>query len=377
MEGAHGPDGGIPPALPCKVFRQLLYFGPVFTQRLDDGRHHQPFDIDARGEMRAQPAALFRRQCALQQRSEDSGFDVLPVLPGRQPEFANIVGFELERRACLEQRTVELFKHSAEFARIFTFVHRAPKVFERDGKYLGMIDHPLEHRLERTDTDALFLVGFLDQPHVLGEHGEEAAHEEFGDILRVVSALEALGNLGEAFGNVLGNFSADTGRIEAVRIGPDRAQALLHILFEQILHREAVALPVREMGVVAALPAEIGIDFDDIADIGDENKGRVGVIVWQRTGVIFRLLLGGDHHPVPTFGATLGMTQLLGRLDAHQFQLLGRAHLLALGGLLRFPDEAIALVAIYPARRRSAVRMPKGDITLKDMVVMSRVFTRW
>nr|WP_233996500.1 MULTISPECIES: hypothetical protein [unclassified Erythrobacter] len=76
------------------------------------------------------------------------------------------------------------------------------------------------------------------------------------------------------------------------------------------------------MGIVAALPAEIGIDFDDIADIGNENERRIGMIVRQRARIVFRLLLGSDHHPVPRSGSALGMPQFLRCLDAGQFKLL-------------------------------------------------------
>ena len=57
-----------------------LHVAPVRAQRLDDGRHHQPLDIGARRVVRAELAALVGVERVLQQRAEDRGLDLAPVL---------------------------------------------------------------------------------------------------------------------------------------------------------------------------------------------------------------------------------------------------------------------------------------------------------
>ncbi|MDP4539032.1 hypothetical protein Q9K01_05265 [Qipengyuania sp. DY56-A-20] len=129
------------------------------------------------------------------------------------------------------------------------------------------------------------------------------------------------------------------------------------------------------MRVIAALPAEIGIDFDHIADVGDQNERWIGVIIGERAGVILRLLLGGDHHLVPGPGPALGMAQLLRGGDTGQFQLLALARPLALGRLLGFEDEALALVAVDAPGGHRAAGMAEGDGSLEDIVAEHRVLT--
>ena len=71
-----------------RVGQRLL---PVGTQRLDDRRDDQPFDIAAGRIVGAEFGALPLVQRPFQQRAEDRGLDLAPVSGGSDPEFADLL----------------------------------------------------------------------------------------------------------------------------------------------------------------------------------------------------------------------------------------------------------------------------------------------
>src|SRR5437868_2953774 len=64
------------------------------------------------------------------------------------------------------------------------------------------------------------------------------------------------------------------------------------------------------MRVVLSLAGEIGIDFDDMADIDDEQEGRIAVLDGERSGIVLGLAAGGEHHLVPAARAATGVAEL-------------------------------------------------------------------
>ena len=127
------------------------------------------------------------------------------------------------------------------------------------------------------------LVG--DQTDILREHGEEAAHDEFGDVLRVVAAaFQYSGNLCQTRRDVARDLSRFQHRVEALRV-----------------KRDAEGLAIREMRVVFPQAGEIREHLDDVTDIDDQQEGRVAVIDGKGAGIVLRLFLGGGHDLVPAF----------------------------------------------------------------------------
>ena len=164
------------------------------------------------------------------------------------------------------------------------------------------------------------LVG--DQTDILREHGEEAAHEEFGDVLRVVAAaFQCSGNLCQTRRDVARDLSRFQHRVEALRV-----------------KRDAEGLAIREMRVVFPQAGEIREHLDDVTGIGDQQEGRVAVIDGKGIGQKRELLIIG-------------------------------CFAVALGRLLGFEHEAMALVAIDAARRCRAIGMLEGDIAFEDAIV--------
>ena len=91
-----------------------------------------------------------------------------------------------------------------------------------------------------------------------------------------------------------------------MRIGPDCAQPITDGPVAKPFERNGVALAVRELGVVLALTGEVGIDLDHVAHIDDQDERRPTVLLRQRAGIVFRLFLGGTHHPIPAASAASG-----------------------------------------------------------------------
>jgi hypothetical protein len=88
------------------------------------------------------------------------------------------------------------------------------------------------------------------QADVLGEHREDAAHEELGDGLAAVAAdLEAVRQLGKVGRDVAGHPGAALGGVEPVRVGEDRAEQL--DVRRQVSEEDPVALGVGKIAIVA------------------------------------------------------------------------------------------------------------------------------
>jgi len=128
-----------------------------------------------------------------------------------------------------------------------------------------------------------------EQAHILGEHGEEAPHEEFGDVAGVVLALKALGDDRETTGNVAGDFGGFFRRVEAQRIGPDGFQPRLNGGIAQVLHGDAKTLGIGKLRIILSLAGKVGIELDDMADIDKDDEGRIAVFDRQMAGVVDRL----------------------------------------------------------------------------------------
>src|SRR6185312_1097282 len=77
--------------------------------------------------------------------------------------------------------------------------------------------------------------------------------------------------------------------VELVRVRPDQPQPLADFLIAQLFEIDAVALAVGELAVVASLAGEVGIDFEGVPDVADDDERRPLVVVRQRPGIVLRL----------------------------------------------------------------------------------------
>ena len=145
---------------------------------------------------------------------------------------------------------------------------------------------------------------FGEQADVFGEHGEQAAHEELRDIVRVVFVgFERFGEFGELCGDFAGDFGAAAGRVERERIGPDRRGGVR----ECFRRRGAASLmrwfADRGRDVGAAGLGELGVEIDRVADIDDDEERRAGFVGGECAGVLLGLAAGAEEGVVPGGGA--------------------------------------------------------------------------
>jgi hypothetical protein len=75
-------------------------------------------------------------------------------------------------------------------------------------------------------------------------------------------------------------------------------QACPNIGIPQILKVYAKAVAIWELRIIFALSRKIRENFDDMADIADEDEGRPAVFFRQGFGVAFRLGLGVLKQPL-------------------------------------------------------------------------------
>ena len=364
--------GGIAP--PAQILDRGLHLLPIGAQRLHDRGDHQAFDIGARRIMRAQLRAFRRIERAFQQRAEDGGFDIGPAAAGGIVQFDDIVLIQRQRARIAEQAAVEPLDRGIEVGGVAAGIHDAPQAFQRGREMGGGGDHLVQQFFEAAVRDQPF--GLVRRPHILREHREQAAHQELGDIDRRIFPFQPPGDDRQPGRDIARDFGRAAGGIERLRIRPDRGQPRLHVGQQQIVHRQAIPLPIGEMIVILPQPGEIGIDLDDVADIDDQQERRIAVIDGQGAGIILRLAPRGDHHLVPPLGAAAGVALLQRGFQPGQRQLIGFDRLPALGGLLGLQDEAAALVAIDAPGRTRPVRMAEGDVAFEHIVVEPRFLAR-
>jgi len=184
-------------------------------------------------------------------------------------------------------------------------------------------------------------------------------------------ALEPLGDDRQPPGNVARHLGRALGRVERQRLGPDATQPLLHFGQQQLVHGDAIPLPVGEMRVVLPLPRKVGVDLQHVPHIQHQQERRIAVLHRQRPRIALRLVARRQHRPVPAAGAASGRPQLhLRRVLRQQVQLVAMRPGLAQARLLRFQHEAAALVEVDPPRRSRPIRMLEADPPLICIVVL-------
>ena len=102
--------------------------------------------------------------------------------------------------------------------------------------------------------------------------------EESGDDMGVVAVgFERLGKLGEAVGDIAGDFGGFLGGIERIGIGPDGAEGGAVFFLAEIGEEDAVVFRVREAFVMAAGAGELRVEIDAVANIANDEKRRTAL----------------------------------------------------------------------------------------------------
>ncbi len=337
MEGFDSGDGLFRLPLALHALRRGKHPHPLLPQRLDEGCDHEAFHIGARRVMRAKPGALPWVQRLFQKRAEDRRVHLAPILLRGFEKFADLLPLHLEGGGVLEQLAVEAAYLALRGGGIVAPVHRLPQHFKFGREDVGLLRGAFQKIGE----------GILRQKlHIFREHGEDAAHEEGRHLLRrKVALLHALRHGGKPLRNLARGFDGAFGRVEAVRVSPDGAEQRLHLGLRQIVEEDAEALPVRELGVVAALAGEVGVKLEAVAHIAHDDEGRPVMRGWKLAGIVLRLLAGVVHQRVPLARGAGDGGFLVFR--GQKVWLVGQlAPVTTRAGLLRFEHEAALLVEV-------------------------------
>ena len=162
--------------------RVVAHRVPFLAQGVDQGGHHQSFDVIARGIFGPQRVALFGTQGALHERAENRRFDLFPVLTGGTVQDFDLGTGKGDDFRLLEQLAVEVGNLLAQGERITAGIHLLPQLSQGDDKALRRVLRVGNRRFEQ------FTEGTgRQQAHVFGKHGKQAAGEKSGNFWCVMS----------------------------------------------------------------------------------------------------------------------------------------------------------------------------------------------
>ena len=295
-----------------------------------------------------------------QERAEDRRVDVPPIVAGGAAQLADLLAAERQHPALLEEGAVEAPDVALDGVGVAARVHRRPELFDHRDEARGIGLATLQRGLEG---------GRRKQADVGGEHREETAHQEHGDVVRrVARSLQRLGDGGEPLRDGAGHARRVTRGVEGGRVLPDRPQAGPDLGLAELVEVDAEAAPVGELVIDLPVAPEVRVDLETVADIADDEEGRRLVVHGQQRHVGFRLLAGVDHQDVP--GPVGTAAPLARRRHDRQGELPDDLVAGALQSrLLGFQDEATPLVEVDPGMADEAVAVALAQRALEDVVV--------
>jgi hypothetical protein len=312
------------------------------------GRQHQAFDVGARRVVRPERVPLARRQRAFEERAENRRFDLRPVGVCGFDQQADLVAVERDHLGLLEQFAVEARQRRAQDDRETTAVHVAPERGEQRHELLRALLQVFQQR--QKGASALVL---RQQADIFGEHREQAARQKAGDEFGgVAGAFERLGDARQLVGDGARDAGRNARRVERHRLAPDGLQTSEDRFVGELGKPDAVRARVGKRRVGGAGTGEVGVQFDDLADVDDDQERRPALVGRQRAGIAFGLtagaLQGVIEHPAGDTGPDL----------------------------LGFKHEMGAPVAVDAAERAAAVAVTKSDSPLEDVGVVTRIVAR-
>ena len=261
---------------------------PLRRQRLDHHRLDDLADGLRIGEVRAQLRPQRRVQAALEQRAENRRLNRRPVHPRRRPQRRRFGFGQRQRRGGLKQTAVKpgdvlqqkitARTHGGEQLRQ---PHR--QLFRLAG---ALLDDPLEQPRRQ-------------QPHVLGEHAEQALNQEMGDRTRVMAPLRQRGgDGGETASRFLRDLVIGAAGPKLLRVLEQRAQPGERLRLADLFQPDAVNLRWRTGEMSVNLDAQAVADHQQRRVI---QRQRIGHQLLQRRRQIAarRFVLPGEAAALP------------------------------------------------------------------------------
>ena len=155
-------------------------------------------------------------------------------------ELADLLAHERQRDGLCEQAAVEMAYVVTHRGRIAAVRHRPPQFLQHRREALRIVDRIAQHRGEAAPAQ---------QADVLGEHREQAAHQEIGDrFRRMAPPLQRLADDREARSDVARDLGRAAGGVETARIEPYRPQPRANRLVMQIVEDRRESASDRETG---------------------------------------------------------------------------------------------------------------------------------
>jgi hypothetical protein len=172
--------------------------------------------------------------------------------------------------------------------------------------------------------------------------------------------FEVAGEFGELGGDFAGDAGADAGGVERKGVEPDGAEAVLDFGAGEIGEEYAVVVTVRELGVIFSRQGEIGVEFNTVADVDNDEERRPTFVERNCFGVGLGLIAGGEHGFVPAGCGADGCAAA--GTDGH-----GGGGLVA--ALFGFEHETAALVEVDASGAGGAVAVVELDGAFEDVGV--------
>ena len=187
-------------------FERALHIVPFLAQGLDHRGNDQALHIGARRIVSPEPGALRWVQRLFQQRAEDRGIDLFPILARRFLQLADILAPHGKDPGLGEQIAIEALYLGFDGDRKAARVHLLPQFGDHRHEGLRVLGATLEKRRERS---------LGDEFGVFGEHGEQAAHEEQRHLFRRMAArFQPLRHRRQPFGNLARRLGRPFGGVE-------------------------------------------------------------------------------------------------------------------------------------------------------------------
>ena len=134
------------------------------------------------------------------------------------------------------------------------------------------------------------------EPDVLRKHGEETALEKDRDDFGIVLfRFERFRELREPVRDVAGDLGNALRRVERMRIGPDRTEELANLRLTQVFEGDPVIFRIGEALVASSGDGELGVEFENIADVADDEKRRSPLTCGKIADVALGLGMGARH----------------------------------------------------------------------------------
>src|SRR6266702_1800752 len=207
-----------------------LTASPVFAKRFHKSGNDKPLNVGTRSVVSAERMTLIGVECTFKQRAEYCWFNVSPARVSSFNQQPELVTGKWKRFGRFKKPAIELQNVRAQNRRKTALVHRLPESFRHGRKVADIIAKTFK-QIEPT--------ALRKQFHILSKRCEDAAGEEFRNLLRRMMKFEVASEDGQFAGDLARHFGSFARRVQRERIEPDGAKSLLDLCLLQLFMENA------------------------------------------------------------------------------------------------------------------------------------------